>query len=313
MMRQSILALASLMCAVVAHAQEPICNESTPTNKAEYAAQLACHEHQLWREPLINRQGALLKIGPMEAERDALADGTPAWRRVLHYWLNSVGQNDLFRGQSVPEDSDSRLNDALTRTQIIDTPWSGAFISYIMRSAGFSEEEFHFADGHIRYIKPAYQSTLGLTNSAFEWRNPQMTPLQVGDLLCYVREGRRVFGAKGFEQWLQEHHADELSLKSHCDIVVGIRSQGKLKRAYSVGGNVVQAVTMRELTLNNNGLLAAQYYLPVSRGSWLVESLADDEPACSPITTKACNMNRQDWVAVLRYRDMPSKSAPSTQ
>ncbi len=279
-----------------AQAQESFCRVQPPHHQAEYAAQLACREHQLWREPFINAQGQLLKFGPMEAERDALSDGTPAWRRVWHYWHNSVGLNDLFRGQQPPDYADAALNDAITRVQIVDTPWSGAFISYLMRTAGFGESEFHVADGHIRYLKAAYATQ---PDGAFLLRNPFTTPLRVGDLLCYVREGRRVFGAAGFEQWLAEHATDAQSLKMHCDIVVGMRKN----RAYAVGGNVVQAVTMRELKLNARGGLSAIHSLPTRAGSWLVDALAEEAaPSCALNALNRCDMNRQDWVVVLRYQ-----------
>ena len=283
-----------------AQAQDAFCTTQIPQNKAQYAAQLACQEHQLWREPFINAHGQLLKIGPMEAERDSLSDGTPAWRRVLHYWHNSVGLNDLFRGQQPPDYPESALNDAVTRTQIVDTPWSGAFISYLMRAAGFAEDEFHLADGHIRYLKAAYAAQ---PNGAFRLHNPLSTPLQTGDLLCYVREGRRVFGAAGFEQWLAEHATDELSLKMHCDMVVGVRTSRDHRRAYAIGGNVVQAVTMRELTLNARGALSAMHTLPVRTGSWLVDTLGEDDTlACALNALNQCDMNRQDWVTLLRYQ-----------
>ena len=299
-MARGWLGLTLLVWSGWAQAQGAFCATQTPQNQAQYAAQLACQEHQFWREPFINAQGQLLKIGPMEAERDRLSDGTPAWRRVLHYWHNSVGLNDLFRGQQPPDYPESVLNDAVTRAQIVDTPWSGAFISYLMRTAGFAEDEFHLADGHIRYIKAAYVTQ---PDGAFRVLNPLTTPLRVGDLLCYVREGRRVFGAAGFEQWLAEHATDEQSLKMHCDIVVGVRTSRDHHRAYAVGGNVVQAVIMRELTLNARGALSASHALPARAGSWLVDALGeDDTPSCALNTLNQCDMNRQDWVAVLRYQ-----------
>ena len=291
-----LIGLSVWACASWAQAQASFCSTQTPQTKAEYAAQLACQEHQLWREPFINAQGQLLKFGPMEAERDALSDGTPAWRRVLHYWQNSVGLTDLFRGQQPPDYPEVTLNEAITRAQIVDTPWSGAFVSYLMRTAGFSESEFHLADGHIRYIKAAYAAQ---PNGAFHLRNPLNTPLQVGDLLCYVREGRRVFGPAGFEQWLAEHATDAQSLKMHCDVLVGVRKN----RAYAVGGNVVQAVTMREIKLNARGALSATHSLPTRAGSWLVDALGEnDAPLCALNALHQCDMNRQDWVTLLRYR-----------
>ena len=303
MMRALYVFLCGFLVAVTAstaHAGEHFCSRQTPQNKAERAAQIACAEHQLWREPFINAQGRLLKIGPMEAERDSLTDGSPAWQRVYHYWQNSVGVQDLFRHTSIPNHPDSAVNTALTRVQLVDTPWSGAFISYVMRQAGFTQDEFNFADGHIRYIKPAFANpqTYGFTP-----KNPLTTRMQTGDLLCYVREAHRVFGAQGFVDWMSEHSTDEASLKMHCDIVVGIFGKGKNQRAHTVGGNVVQSVTMRELQLTWSGALAKPYFLPTTQtGSWLVDALSEDAPMCSLSTTRYCNMNRQDWVILLRAK-----------
>lgn len=298
MMRRSVFACIGLMGMSVASADEGFCRALPPHNKAEYAAQIACAEHQLWREPFINAQGRLVKFGPMEAEQDTLLDGTPAWQRVLHYWQNSVGIQDLFRHSTIPNHIDSALNTALTRMQIVDTPWSGAFISYVMRQAGFAPEEFNFADGHIRYLKPAFAH---VPSYAFTPQNPLITPMQTGDLLCYVRDGARVFGVQGFFDWMAEHSTDALSLKMHCDIVVGVQGQGKKQRAYTVGGNVVQSVTMRELQLTRRGTLGQAYVLPTRSGSWLVNALGEDAPVCSPTAQRYCHLSRQDWVVLLRY------------
>ena len=295
--------LKTILCAGLAvmgaaQAGESFCSTQVPNNKAERAAQIACAEHQLWREPFINAQGSLAKIGPMEAERDALTDGTPAWQRVLHYWQESVGEQDLFRHASMPSSSDSVVNNALTRVQLVDTPWSGAFISYVMKQAGFTQDEFNFSDGHIRYVKPAFAEVQGY---GFTPKNPLSTRLQTGDLLCYVREGNRVFSVQGFADWMSEHSNDGVSLKMHCDIVVGLHGKANNQRAYTVGGNVVQSVTMRQLFLTRRGALPKQYTLPVRSGSWMVEALGEDAPACAPNTPNQCNMNRQDWVVLLRY------------
>ena len=291
-----------------AQAQTSFCQLSSPKNQAEYAVQIACREHQLWREPLIDAQGHLVKIGPMEAERDRLADGTPAWQRVLYYWQVGVGIERLFQGKGLPSASDNTVIESLLRAQIVDTPWSSAFISYLMRSVGFADEEFHFTDGHIRYIKPAYLAEENKSSPyAFHLLDPSKTAVKTGDLLCYVRENSRVFGPSDFRAWLAKNAHNSISLKTHCDIVVGVKKD----RAYSVGGNVVQSVTMRELQLNNRGILSNQYFEPKRSDSWLVDLLGDEADAmvCNLDNPKNCNMNRHDWVALLRWQN---KSAPVT-
>ncbi len=308
--RSSLLLLLLTLWWRPAAAQAPCTEISEPMTAGERAAQLACAEHQLWRTPFINAQGQLLKIGPMEGERDALTDGSPAWQRVLHYWQQSVGLNDLFRHSSPPEYDDAKLNTAMTRTQIIDTPWSGAFISYVLKQAGVPESAFHYADGHIRYIKPAFtHQYVGSDAYAYTPRDPYRTRLHTGDLLCYVRDDARVWGVEGFGQWMNAHHMDEQSLKTHCDIVVGVQRVDKQQRAYTIGGNVVQSVTMRELTLNRDGSLSRQYALSVRSGKDKASInevkdfiQTDSAVSCSMTQQAPCNMNRQDWVVLLQFQ-----------
>ena len=87
----------------------------------------------------------------------------------------------------------------------------------------------------------------------------------------------------------------------HCDIVVNVQGN----RAFSIGGNVVQSVTMRELKLSARGTLAPQYSPPEPNDWWLREELlsesgVDDASGCRVNARLYCDMNRQDWVALLR-------------
>lgn len=269
-------------------------------NPSIRAAMLACDEHRLWQEPFINLTGHISKIGPMEGERDKLKNGIPAWQRVLYYWQNSVGESVLFHNQEIPLYEDKKVQQAIIRSQLIDTPWSSAFISYLMKKAGFTAEQFHFNDAHIRYIKPAYTNALQQTpfqpNYAYQTQNPFNTSLTMGDLVCYAREGKRVFGAIGFEQWLNEHYNSSTSLRMHCDIIVYTQH----KMAYAIGGNVAQAVTMRALKLTEQGYLSPELALPPHTPS-LISS--HKTPTCSIKTDTHCNMNQKDWVVLLKYRD----------
>jgi hypothetical protein len=59
---------------------------------------------------------------------------------------------------------------------------------------------------------------------------------------------------------------------------------------------------MRQLQLTRSGALAKPYFVPTQTGSWLVDALSEDAPMCSLGTTRYCNMNRQDWVTLLRAK-----------
>lgn len=277
----------------------------SPAQKNTWAAKVACEEHALWHQPYINGEGHLIQTGVMEAENDALADGTMAWRRVERYWRQGAGIEGLYRITDLPDvssASDSRATtvDAIIRSRIVDTPWSGTFMAYVMRQAGMGSSEFAFEDGHIRYIKPAFVSADDGSDYAYRAKDPLNTRIEQGDVLCYVRDSRRVYGVVGFFTWLSEHAHDAASLKMHCDIVVSVNGQ----KAYAIGGNVIQAVTMRQLTLTPRGFLSKKHLLPVSvpmsppEG---IHSTLDSEAQCSPLNGKGCDMNRKDWVVVLKY------------
>ena len=274
-----------------------------PAQKNTWAAKVACDEHALWHQPYINGEGHLIQTGVMEAESDALTDGTAAWRRVERYWRQGAGIEGLYRITDLPDasSSDSRATtvEAIIRSRIVDTPWSGTFMAYVMRQAGMKPSEFAFEDGHIRYIKPALTSVD--SGYAYRAKDPLNTRIEAGDVLCYVRDSRRVYGVTGFFTWLSEHAHDAASLKMHCDIVVSVNGQ----KAYAIGGNVVQAVTMRQLTLTSRGFLSNKHLLPVSTPLSPLDGarpMLDLEGQCSPSNEKGCDMNRKDWVVLLKYQ-----------
>jgi len=282
--------------------------DSVNLTRFQTAAKIACDEHVLWGKPFINSSGHLTQIGPMEGETDKLANGESAWQRVLHYWTASVGAKYLYHPDDVSPDASQATKNVFIRTRLIDNPWSGAFVSYVMKTAGFSADEFAFNDGHIRYIKPAFTAALSLANNepnpyAYVAQNPLTTPMAVGDLICYTREGRDVYGPTAFFEWLQTHQYDGVSLKTHCDIVVTVK-KGK---AYTIGGNVVQSVVMRELTLTKQGALATKHTLPITpvSGSWMVKALATEPQSivqCELVSGRNCDMNRKDWVVLLKTK-----------
>jgi hypothetical protein len=282
-------------------------NTAVTESKIQRAIRIACDEYALWGKPMIDSQGHLIQIGPMEGETDKLTNGEMAWTRVLYYWTAGVGVDYLYGLDDFSAYSSNDKN-AFIRTRIIDNPWSGAFISYVMKSAGFNRSEFALNDGHIRYIKPAFAATLAgkhneANDYAFTAQNPLSTRISVGDLICYAREGRYVYGVRGFNDWLMVHYNDDRSLKTHCDIVVGVAKN----RAYSIGGNVAQSVTMRQLNLNSKGFLSSKHILPVTQidESWLANVLDHENetlPACEPISGVNCDMNRKDWVILLKAR-----------
>jgi hypothetical protein len=150
---------------------------------------------------------------------------------------------------------------------------------------------FRPSPSHVDYVRDAdlYPGT-----SPFRFADPDVEKPAVGDLLCFVRGASSVVGYAGLKRFLEGASGSGLAM--HCDVVIAANPGGD-GRLYAVGGNVLQGVTLRMLTLNRNGLLWA---LP--RGN---------NAGCAPANEAGCNFNRQNWAALLKLRPLAPLPVPS--
>lgn len=259
--------------------------QTQAADAATRIAALACQEHALWFRPFIDRNGRLASMTTMEAESTLLADGQePAWQRVVRYWRDSGllsaighrrGATDCQYGALSGPSADA------CRSFVVDTPWSAAFVSWVMRQAnvpGFRSSSRHFS-----YVQAAYQQS---ATHAYTVMDVAKARPVVGDLLCYARQPSRMFGHEGLLPVLQNGGP----LDMHCDVVVAVNPNND-STAYLIGGNVQQGVTMRLLPLNRNGEFWGGLPLRIGNGT-----------LCAPDNEAACSMNRQDWAALLRLK-----------
>ncbi len=255
-------------------------------------AGVACHESLLWYRPFIDREGRLASITLTEAESGELSDGTPAWQRVAAYWRVS---GLLWQVQQRPDAfactvaTPGSWQSASCRAFVLDAPWSAAFLSFVMLRAGVPG--FRISGSHIDYVRDAYRQP---ESSPYRLVEPTSLPAAPGDLLCFVRSPTRVFGYAGLRQFLE---GGEVGLAMHCDVVVANNAGGDGLLSL-IGGNVLQGVTQRQLTVNREGLL---WNLPLRSGA---------DPYCAPHAPAGCNFNRQDWVALLKLNALPPAAAP---
>jgi len=290
------LALLLVACtAFPAFAGEPCPANLQPgsSNLSERIAAIACRENALWYRPFIDADGRLASMTVSEAETSRLGDGlTPAWKRVADYWRGSglLGRMMAFPGAS---ECTYATNDAYPspacRAFLVDQPWSAAFISYVMVQAGVPG--FDASPSHVDYVRDAYLSP---DTSPYRFADPESEAPARGDLLCFVRGSRSVIGAAGLQAFLA---GNGRGLPMHCDVVVAAGPNGD-GRLYSIGGNVLQGVTMRLLHLNREGRLWA---LP--RG---------DQDACGPTFEAGCNFNRQNWAALLKLKPLAPLVVPAS-
>jgi len=141
--------------------------------------------------------------------------------RVGDYW-SSIGMGHL---------------DGLDR----DTPWSAAFISYVVRQAGAAYDGFSFAAAHARYINASIRARQARQNSPFwGFRLHEHKPA-IGDMVCRWRANRIDF----------DHAAGTKWFKSHCDIVCGIEANA----VFTIGGNVSHSVKHTRYKTDARGYL----------------------------------------------------------
>lgn len=147
-------------------------------------------------------------------ERDPTAS-----ERIRDYW-KSVGRPEL-----------SGLDD--------EVPWSAAFISWVIQSAGVSRDLFCPDARHTIYIERMVLRQRRSGAAFIPHRINERKP-EVGDLICASRAGGRTT-------------LDNLDRgPGHCDLVVERRA-GEVQ---VIGGNVHDSVTRSVFPLDANGFLS---------------------------------------------------------
>jgi len=158
------------------------------------------------------------------------ADGTA---HVDHRGLNEQEMTERVHDywRSVDEPQYSGLN--------TDVPWSAAFISWDIASAGVPRDQFCPDDRHTIYIERLVDRARQPDATLIPRRLSEYRP-QVGDLICSSREGGRTS-----LDWLDRG-------PGHCDIVVSVRPSS----LEAIGGNVDDSVSLSTFPLDANGFLS---------------------------------------------------------
>ena len=162
-----------------------------------------------------------------EWQKGETKEGSEAiYDRLKSYW-DSVGWNE-------------------SRWTPSSVPWSGAFISHIMKESG-AKDDFKYDSSHSVYIKDAISNKKNNTSKAFKGYKPSEVKIRKGDIVCFPRDGS---GA---------NYDTTSSYESHCDLVV------KVKRnvAETIGGNVSNSVYMKEVALDKGKIKDSKYFVVI--------------------------------------------------
>jgi len=186
--------------------------------------------------------------------------------------------------------------EALLRAAIVDTPWSAAFISYLMKTAGFSRAEFEFSDTHADYVRAALGTSAAEAEGresthAFRACDVATTHPRAGDLLCATRDS--TVGVVRFDALAAAIavRATGEDFPMHCDLVVRSDEGGDAKLDAS-GGNVIQSVTLTRMTLNANKVLSDSH----------VTGAAPHQGCARAAQPCPGHLGRRPWVVLLQFR-----------
>jgi hypothetical protein len=125
------------------------------------------------------------------------------------------------------------------RSGLDDVPWSAAFISWDIQSAGVPRDLFCPSQTHTIYVERLVERA-HRPGAALIPRRPDARAPEVGDLICASRNGSATT-------------LDTLNRGAgHCDLVVEVRP-GSLA---AIGGNVGDSVTRSVFPLDANGFLS---------------------------------------------------------
>jgi hypothetical protein len=312
-------------------------------------AQTAIDEFTSFGGHRIDSNGRIFRFGLTEAEHEEDEGGSAeaslghlGWWHVMKYWravfddgpadkLEVRGYRDaststeeghaaellrtsaarllsLAQEVSDPEEREI-LREAAFRAAIIDTSWSAAFISYVVRQSGVGASAFHFANAHRVYIYDAFATSAAEVAGKSDERIYRACPLatrpRVGDMICSQREPAL---ADLSDEVVRERVRTELEgspearsvRRSHCEVVAYVDKGAR--KIYTIGGNVNQAVTTRKLNLRRDGRFSV-----AQRGScngaahWaLPQPLAQAAGARAP--AEKCSLNDKKWFVLLQLR-----------
>ena len=190
-----------------------------------------------------------------------ITEGVPSQLSILReYWRSVPGLNG---------NSASLRMARLSATNADLGPWSAAFISFVMKTAGVVPANgFKFGAKHISYIVGALRNREHSDRSRPFWlldsQEMQVQQPQPGDLVCLNRRYRD----RNTRRWRWTTHSYS-SLRrqfwpvtqrnrvpwghSHCSLIVGRGTENGQPVVYTIGGNEGNSVMRSAVALNQRG------------------------------------------------------------
>ncbi|RFM29332.1 DUF2272 domain-containing protein [Chitinophaga silvisoli] len=122
-----------------------------------------------------------------------------------------------------------------------ETPWSAVFVSYCVKSAGATKQEFLFAPSHSRFVHFAIQNTVNNTGVFRGFDIADVTP-ELGDIIQNNRGGNK------YDFTYAQKHKD---YPSHSAIVVEKGTDANGHYVMTIGGNESDSIRKKKVRLND--------------------------------------------------------------
>jgi hypothetical protein len=314
-------------------------------------AQTAIDEFNHFGGHEIDANGRLFHFGLTEAEHEQDEGGAAqaklgqlGWWQVMKYWRALYGDDapsklevrgyrdgsvssedgqdaalmrtsaaELLRAADSVADPAARevLRETALRAAAVDTSWSAAFVSYVIKQAGVAPNAFHFANAHRAFIYDAFATSAGEVKHEASEQIYRACPLtstkpRVGDVICAHREGALSNLKEGdVRERIRlelEGRTDARTIRrAHCEVVAHIDAGAR--KVYTIGGNVNQAVAARKLNLHGRDLKfsGVQGNSCGGRGAWTLRQ-PEAEGAHASGHEPACSLNDKKWFVLLQLR-----------
>ncbi|MCS6853738.1 MAG: DUF2272 domain-containing protein [Elioraea sp.] len=256
--RGVIVAFALAACAVPPPAAEepPILY---PASARERLVRIALAEWEEWGRQFTDHTGTVAGAPALPARTEEEEQAFPA---LIAYWSAVPGQGDVL--------ARNRTRLRLLQSGMVpeaapwtDRPWSAAFLSFLLRSAGYDATDAPSSEAHWVLVDHLIARHARFPGRApFAPHPPNARAPQPGDLLCATRDAARGRYAR------PEHRAAEAGrpMPMHCDVVVGVR-EGVVE---AIGGNLGDAVRLVLLPAGADGRLVAAPAAAPPPPAWFV-------------------------------------------
>jgi hypothetical protein len=180
-----------------------------------------------------------------------LTESDPGQLRILaQYWSAVPGFG-----------SANAAMDAARRSAAGELPWSAAFISFVMRTAGVRVADgFVFGPRHMEYIVGSLRNRERSDRSRPFWLvdhvelQNEVAP-EPGDLLCFNRaNSQHTYASLRRQFWSGGRQNKPTSGVSHCRVVVGTGADARGQPYIeAIGGNEGNSVRLRRIAADQFG------------------------------------------------------------